>query len=250
MILAIDATNWIHSLWHAQGGRGVLNSVTTRIEALTDRFQPAHVVACFDRRSFRHDLWPTYKAGRKEKPEGLLRDLAEGPSHLAQWASICAEDGYEADDCLASLATAGRKIGQKIVIASPDKDLHQCLIENQVTILKKIGLRGRDVECCQWYTATQLLNETGLIAAQWPDFQALCGDSTDNVPGCPGWGEVTSLKALAQAGSIANMLRNPWVLSVTPKQRTKLLNFKSQAEIMLQLVTLKTDVAAAWDCLR
>ncbi len=83
-----------------------------------------------------------------------------------------------------------------------------------------------------------------------PNYQALCGDSTDGIPGCPGWGEVTTLAAMQRAGSLAEMFRNPWALPITPKQQNSLLKFKAQAETMLRLVTLRTDVDAVWDALR
>jgi 5'-3' exonuclease len=249
MILAIDATNWIHSTWHAQRGTGVLTTVCTRLSALIDRLSPSHVVACFDRKSFRHQLFPAYKAGRKEKPEGLLRDLAEAPAAVADLATVCAEDGFEADDCLATLATAGKR-GEKVVLASPDKDLRQCLVEGQVTILKSFTLASGKVETCEWFTAARLLAEFKLTPGQWPDYQALCGDSTDGIPGCAGWGEVTALAAMQKVGSLAEMFKNPWSLPITPKQQTALLKFKLQAEKMLSLVRLRTDVEAVWDCLR
>ena len=250
MIVALDLPNMICSLWHAQRGIGVLNAVATRLAALVNRLCPRHVVACFDRRSFRHDLFAGYKAGRKEKPEGLLRDLAEGPTAVADLATILVEDGFEADDCLAAVAVAGQKIGEKVILASPDKDLRQCLIEGQVTILRSFGLVGKKVETCEWFTAAKLAEDFKLTPRQWPDYQALCGDSTDGIPGCAGWGEVTTLAAMQKAGSLAEMFTNPWALPISQKQQMSLLKFKGQAEKMRSLVTLRTDVEGVWDVLR
>jgi len=250
MILGIDATNWIHSLWHAQSGKGVLDSACRRMNGLVDRLHPRHVVACFDRRSFRHDIFPAYKSKRKEKPERLCADLAEGPAAVADLATVFAEDGFEADDCLASLARAGQLIGEKVVVASPDKDLRQCLVAGEVTILRSFVLRGDGVIDLDWFTADRLHKEYALSPAQWPDFQALCGDSTDGIPGCVGWGEKTSLAALHKAGSLAEILRNPWALSITQKQQGNLMAFKPHADKMLRLVTLCTEVPGVWDVLR
>ena len=80
-------------------------------------------MACFDRRSFRHDLYPLYKAHRKPKPAGLQAVLDEGPAAVASIAVPCAVDGYEADDCLATVARDAIAAGSRAVIASPDKDL-------------------------------------------------------------------------------------------------------------------------------
>ena len=250
MILGIDATNWIHSTWHAQRGTGVLPMICRRIEALVDRLSPSHVVACFERRSFRHDLFPPYKAGRKEKPEGLLRDLEEGPAAVAAIATLCAQDGFEADDCLAALAVAGQQLGQQVILASPDKDLRQCLVEGQVTTIRSFTLVGGEAHNLEWFPAAKLKKDFDLVPAQWPDYQTLCGDPTDGIPGCPGWGEVTTLAAMQRAGSLAAMLANVWALPITPKQQASLLKFQPKVETMRQLVTLRTEVAAVWDALR
>lgn len=250
MILAVDATNWIHSLWHAQRGQGILPAVRARLQALAERYEPQHLVACFDRRSFRHDLFPDYKAGRKQKPESLCRDLAEAPEFLGNIATVCQEDGFEADDCLASLAAAGQQIGQQVILASPDKDLRQCLVVGQVTILRSFSLdRGQVAEVC-WYTATDLNNEYGLTPVQWVTYQALVGDATEGIPGCAGWGEKTVLAVMARFFTLAEIFANPWSLPITQKQQLPLGKFKMQAQKMLSLVTLRTDAAAAWDAIR
>jgi DNA polymerase I len=252
MLLAVDATNWIHSTWHAQRGQGVLNSVRARLAAIVDRLSPSHAIACFDRRSFRHDLFPAYKAGRKEKPEGLQRDLCEAPDVLSGIATICQEDGFEADDCLSSLAAIGKQLNQKVVLASPDKDLRQCLVEGHVTILKSFTLCGANVTECHWYTAARLQKEFHLVPSQWTQMQALCGDSTDGIGGVAGWGEQTAAAALARWGTIARMLENSLSIKMNKTQQASLLKLRhgDQLAKLLQLVTLRSDVAAAWDAVR
>jgi DNA polymerase I len=251
MLLGIDATNWVHSLWHAQRGKGVITALLQRIECLITAIRPRHVVCCFDRRSFRHDRYPAYKATRKEKDCTLVQDLADAPAAVMDLATIATEDGYEADDCLASLAALGQRLGEKVVLASPDKDLLQCLVDGQVTILRSF-VRCSDGSFKEpvWQMADWLREKTKFSPQQWPDYQALCGDSGDNVPGCPGWGEVTSLAALQPAGSLAECFRNPWSLPITPRQQASLLKFRGQAELMLELVTLRTDVSAVVDAIR
>jgi DNA polymerase-1 len=251
VILGLDGNNWIHSLWHAQHGQGVLNAVCRRIDALSEHLAPSHVVACFDRPSFRHELYPEYKANRKAKDPSLLRDLEEAPAAVMNLATLCIQDGYEADDCLASLAAAGQEIGQKVVLASPDKDLRQCLVAGQVTILRSFSLAGGIVENCDWYTAAHLMSGLKLKPEQWIEFQALLGDTGDHIPGCPGWGEVTTLAAMQYAGSLEAMFKSPLGLPVSSKQRTSLLNFRrSGLDVSLKLVTLCRAVEAAQDALR
>jgi DNA polymerase-1 len=250
LFLGIDASNWICCLWHAQNGRGVLDAVCRRLEALVEYLEPSHVVACFDRRSFRHDLYPTYKAHRKPKPAGLQAVLDEGPAALGTIAVPCAVDGYEADDCLATVARDAIAAGSRAVIASPDKDLNQCLVPDQVTILRHFILGNDGLRSLDWWNAAALQKHFGLTPAQWIDFQTLVGDSGDGVPGCKGWGEKTTLPALQAAGTIEAMLANPWALKISPKQQQALLAFRPQLDLMRQLITLRPDVPEVWDALR
>ena len=250
LYLGIDTGNWIACLWHAQGGRGVLSAVCRRIEALAEHLQPAFLVACFDRRSFRHDLYAPYKAHRKPKPEGLLRDLAEGPAAVAAIAVAAAVDGFEADNLLATLARDALAAGGQAILASPDKDLNQCLVQDRVCILRQFVLAADGPRAFDWWNAAGLQKQYGLTPRQWIDFQTLVGDSGDGVPGCKGWGEKTALPALQKAGSIEAMLADPWALKITPRQQQSLLDFRRELPLMRQLITLRDNVSEVWDALR
>jgi DNA polymerase-1 len=250
MILGLDATNVVHALWHAQSGTGVVASCTRRLQSLLDFLHPSAAVACFDRRSFRHDLLPSYKAHRSEKPAGLIRDLAEAEDEMSRLCPVAFEDGYEADDCLATLTAIGRARGEQVVLASPDKDLRQCLCRGRVTILRKFSTEQGRLTCPEWYTADTLESEYGLCLGQWSDYQALCGDSTDGVTGCEGVGEKTAAKVIRSARTLKDALANLLGLPVTPTQRLALTKFRDSADLMLRLVTLKTDVSVIQDVLR
>lgn len=247
MILGIDATNWIHTLWHARAEHA-LKTFLARVEGLVRLLQPSHVVACFDRRSFRHDLFPDYKCKRPDKDVSLRLLLSEAETEVTTHATIAAEDGFEADDCLATLAAAGFLLDQKVVLASPDKDLRQCLASGYVTILRGFRLEAGQVVEPDYMTAGGLHEQYGLHPVQWTSYQALCGDSGDGIPGCPGWGEKTTKAALAGGKTLRDLLVNPWNVSVTPRLRTALTQFDWR--LMLDLVTLRTDVPAVWDAMR
>jgi 5'-3' exonuclease len=251
MYLGIDATNWIHQLWHAHAGQGVLDAARRRLDALVAEWPASAVVACFDRRSFRHDLDATYKATRGKRDPGLCEVLAQAPEAFSHVATIAAEDGYEADDCLATLGSIGFLRGEKTVLASPDKDLRQCLRDKQVAILRGFKTdRGR-VLSPDWFMAADLRDVYGLRPEQWPDYQALVGDSGDNVKGCPGWGEKTAAAVLGKVGTLAACLANPWgVPGISAKQRESLFQFKERAGTVLKLVTLRTDCGAVFDAMR
>lgn len=251
MILGVDATNWVHVSWHARGGRGVVQAVCDRLQALVDEMNPAAVVCCFDRRSFRHALVPGYKSGRKEKDASLVADLAAVEKAVLQFkdATVAAEDGFEADDCLATLARWGRLANERTVIASPDKDLRQCL-GGPVILLRSFATEGGRPVKPDWYSHTRLFDETGLHANQWVDYQALVGDRGDAIDGCKGWGEKTAAAALVKCGSLAEMFKNPWAVPCTDKQRGALIDFRKRAPLVLDLVTLRTEVSAVWDAMR
>ena len=242
MILAIDATNWIHAIWHAQNGVGVLDTVRNRITALAARVQASVVLACFDRPSFRHGLYPAYKANRPPKPESLNDVLKDAEEALFSSADLTWQTGFEADDCLATAARIGRQRGERVILASGDKDVRQCLVEGQVTQLR--GFKTERGRVCQeiWYTAATLKKDTSLVPAQWPSYQALCGDTGDNLPGCKGFGEKTTLACLAKCANLGEGLARQWELPLSPRLRQNLAAFARQAETMLALVTLRTDV--------
>jgi DNA polymerase I len=257
MLLGIDATNWVHVLWRAPRGRDVTAAILRRLQALVDVLGPRATVACFDRRSTRAAIDSGYKASRKEKPAELVAELAAVELAVAEseLATIAAEDGAEADDSLATLAAFGRLSGEEVILASPDKDLRQCLI-GPVKLLRSFRCSwseaNRRYEPCEgdWYTAMRLFDETGLQADQWVDYQMLCGDAGDDIHGPKGWGDKTATACLIKVGSVERMLANPWLCPCSDRQRGTLIDFKRRAGMVRQLVTLRVDVAAVWDALR
>jgi DNA polymerase-1 len=262
--LGVDGTNLIHALWHAMGSHrtvdGILAAFGKRIEALADpdnEIQPSVVLVCFDRRSFRHGILAGYKGNRPAKDDDLQRALELAPAAIAdRWQPVY-QDGYEADDLLATLATAAVASGHKCVICSPDKDLWQCLVPGRVSILRRFETSAGEITSQEWFTHANLEawpknTPYGLKAWQWAEFQALVGESGDNVPGCPGWGEKTAGRALANAGDLAAMLRDPWAVKCTSKQLVQLQNWAkspSGMRVVMDCVRLRTDVAAIKDAL-
>jgi DNA polymerase I len=245
---AIDATNWVHVLWHAFQSRqdiqaAVVREFRGRLAGIRERFSPAAVFCCWDSPvSFRRELSPNYKATRPRSDERLIA-LLETLSHgIADLAVSLSEDGFEADDCLATVAHRWtRSDGEQCVIVSPDKDLRQCLSSSRVTILRKVRMAcGRvetDAKDC-WYREADLWDEYSLSPAQWPDFLAMVGDTSDNVAGCPTIGEVTSAKILAKVGSLDAAIANLWACPCTDRQRQALRDWAPQAPVTRELVTL------------
>lgn len=139
--------------------------------------------------TFRHQMFEPYKAQRPKMPEDLavqIEPLREAVRLLGLPLTI--SDGIEADDCIASLAAAYQAERPVILVAS-DKDLKQCLTPN-VYLWDPAG-KNEKVTGEADFTA-----ELGIKPAQWPDLQALMGDSSDNIPGLPGVGPKTALKVI------------------------------------------------------
>ena len=154
-----------------------------------------------------------------------------------------------ADDGLATLAAYGRTAGVRTVLASPDKDLRQCLCP-QVLLLRQFSVEHGRPNRADWYTSFRLFDEYGLEAGQWVDYQTLVGDHGDGVVGCPGWGEKTAATALAKCKTLEACFGNPWAVPCTDRQRGQLIKFREQAAAVRQLVTLRTDVSVVWDAMR
>lgn len=262
--LGIDGTNWIHALWHAMASakpEQVIDAAARRLAAVVDWIESPDrrqgwtlgpVVICWDRRSFRHDLDPKYKANRPPKLSALVDTLCAAETELGKHALAAKVDGCEADDLLATLATYGVLQGANVILCSPDHDVRQCLVQSRVSILTKYTVtKGRlTANTTDWYTALHLHTDHQLQPWQWPDYQALVGESGDNVAGCPGIGPKTAAAMLVKCGSLAKILNNPWAAPCTDRQRRSLFAWKSQADRALQLVTLRTDVQELWDSLR
>ena len=154
--------------------------------------QPKYVGFFMDGKgpTFRHELFDQYKAHRPRMPEALadqVEPLREAVRLMG--LHLIVSDGSEADDCIAALAD--RFKGERpVVILGSDKDLKQCLAENVYLwdpASKQEKITG----------LADFIAETGLRPDQWPDFQALTGDSADNIPGIPGVGPKTALKIMA-----------------------------------------------------
>jgi DNA polymerase-1 len=188
--------------------------------------------------NFRHELYPEYKAQRDATPEDLVRQL-DPIKQAVQLLGIPLHvaEGCEADDCIASLARKFRS-QRPVVIIGADKDLKQCLSE---TVWmwdpsgKKEKLTGLE----------DFRLETGLSPASWPDFQALIGDSSDNIPGLPGVGPKTAQKIMADFATLEEIYDN--LAAIEPKFRKKLDGKREDAETFRKLTRLDTNCCTELD---
>ena len=173
------------------------------INVLRDE-QPTHVAVTFDvsRSTFRTEAYAEYKAGRAETPTdfqgqvSLVREVLDA----LRIPIVCAE-GFEADDVIATLATQASADGMDVLIVTGDRDAFQ-LVDERVTVL----YNSRGVSDMRRMTPDAVQEKYGLSPAQYPEFAALRGDPSDNLPGIPGLGEKTATKLIQQYGDVAHLV--------------------------------------------
>lgn len=223
----VDATNYVHTYFAGTGGQ--YNAVTAlrNLVACYHRQHAQHVALCFDApgKTFRHQLYPPYKATRGAKDPALVQQLVDAVEYAeCEGIAYPRHAGYEADDLIAMATMERLTAGDQVVICSRDKDLRQLLVPGHVTILRRAS-QHRGEWSFEYFTAKDLERETGLHPAQWADYRTLVGDPSDNWPGCPGIGETTAQAILHRAKTLDNALANIWSLPINSKQRDALLRF-------------------------
>ena len=185
------------------------------------------------RENFRNQYFADYKATRAEVPELLIPqfDLIHQAVEVMGLPYVL-QEGYEADDLIATYAKAAVDAGNEAVVVSADKDLMQ-LIRPGVTYYD--GMKDK------FFTPEDVKEKFGVYPDKVVDVQALAGDSTDNIPGVPGIGLKTAAELVNEFGSLQGVLDNAEKIKQN-KRRELVMNNKEAAEISLKLVTLKDDV--------
>ncbi|BBZ08040.1 DNA polymerase I [Mycolicibacterium doricum] len=191
-----------------QGGlttNAVYGFTAMLINLLRDE-QPTHVAAAFDvsRQTFRVDKYPEYKAGRSSTPDEFRGQIDITKEVLvALGITVLAEAGFEADDIIATLATQAEGEGFRVLVVTGDRDALQ-LVSDDVTVLYP----RKGVSELTRFTPDAVQEKYGLTPQQYPDFAALRGDPSDNLPGIPGVGEKTATKWIAEYGSLQALVDN------------------------------------------
>lgn len=246
--ILMDASNHIYRDFHASADT-CLDLTEARIEMLLDRIECDRFAVCFDSpSSFRKRIDPTYKSNRSIRPATVAVALAKLRQYCFDLEIDVVEcDGYEADDCIATLSAVGCEAGCRVIMVSSDKDLRQCLRPGLVTQLTECK-RDRDRLFTRYMTAAQLHEDYGVTPEQWCDYQCLVGDSTDGIKGAEGIGPQAARQILARCGSLAEYYENPWPANLTAKQMAKMQTFRSRWKTVEQLVRLRVDapIPEAW----
>lgn len=201
---------------------------------------PTHIAVCFDPvggHTFRHDAYPEYKAQRDKQPEDITNSIPYIKDILsAMNIPVIERPGFEADDVVGTLARRAEAEGFTTYMMTPDKDYGQLVTDNIYMYRPALGGKGFEIRGPQ-----QVCERYGIESpAQVIDLLALEGDASDNVPGCPGVGEKTAAKLIAQWGSVEGLLAN--VDQLKGALRTKVETNAEQIRFSKFLVTIKTNV--------
>lgn len=209
------------------------------LEDVLKKENPTHIGIAFDPSgpTFRHEAYEQYKAQREETPEvirlsvPIIKDIIR-----AYRIPILEVMGYEADDVIGTLATEAGKRGITTYMMTPDKDYGQLVSDHVFMYRPKYG--DKEFEVMGVKEVKEKFNIES--PAQVIDMLGLMGDTADNIPGCPGVGEKTAQKLIAEFGSIENLLSNTDKLKGSIK--TKVETNKEQISFSKFLATIKTDV--------
>jgi DNA polymerase-1 len=207
----------------------------TIMNKLLGEKKPDAVVVCFDGPgpTFRHDRYEDYKSTRQKMPEELVVQLPYIRKLVAAMNLAQAEQsGYEADDLIGALARRGTAAGYDVVIVSGDKDMMQ-LVDDHVGLYDAMKDR--------FSGAAEVKEKFGVEPARVTDVMGLMGDSSDNVPGIPGVGEVTAKKLIAQFHDLESVLAGADEIAAKGV-REKVRAHADLARLSKELVTIDTDV--------
>ncbi len=194
---------------------------------------PTHIAVIFDacEKTFRNEIYQDYKAHRPPAPEELVPQFPLIRDAVKAFNVACIEqEGYEADDLIATYAREVVDAGGDVTIVSSDKDLMQ-LVRPGVVMLDamKNAAIGRE----------EVMEKFGVPPDKVVDVQALAGDSTDNVPGVPGIGVKTAAELINEYGDLDTLLERAGEIK-QPKRREKLIEFADQARLSRDLVRSRT----------
>lgn len=186
-----------------QHTNAIYGFATMLISLLRDE-KPTHIAVAFDvsRKTFRTDKYPEYKATRAATPDEFRSQM----SYLHQLVSAFGisqfeREGFEADDILATLSTQAEKKGMDVVICSGDRDCFQ-LVTDKITVLYP----KKGVSDLSRMTPEAVFEKYGMAPTSYPEFAALRGDPSDNLPSVPGVGEKTAAKWIVEYGNVANLV--------------------------------------------
>ncbi|HEY9886871.1 MAG TPA: 5'-3' exonuclease H3TH domain-containing protein, partial [Candidatus Obscuribacterales bacterium] len=222
---------------------GFLKSLLDTMEAE----QPHYAAVAFDldQPTFRHELAASYKEGRPEAPPDFVEDVQNLQDLLcAMGFCVVTAPGFEADDVIGTLATLGKAEGYRVKILSGDQDLFQLIDEEQglvsVLYLSSIFAKGPGKGGAREFQAAQVKEKLDILPSQVVDYKALCGDTSDNIPGVKGIGAKTAAKLLNEYGNLDAIYAA--LDAIKGATQKKLMEGKDSAYHSRHMARIVTDV--------
>ena len=238
-LLLIDGFNLVRRIYEARTPRHdesledeILESASLSLGRALRQHQPSHACCVFDSHetTWRHDLFPAYKANRKPTPTPLLDAIPRFEHEFEKIGvkSVC-KPHFEADDVIATMAVAVGNKGKRVTILSTDKNFLQLLGEN-IRVFNHFNEEE--------YDSAWVIKKYGVTQQQLVDYWALTGDSTNNIAGVPGIGPKTAQKLIEEYQSLDALLGAP------PADKTgkKIEQHRQDAEDARELISLNTNV--------
>ena len=219
---------------------GLLTGFTNFIATLQKQHDSDYLIFAIDTKgpTFRNDIDPNYKANRSSPPEELTMQLPVAIDWIDKMGyKTLGRVGFEADDMIASVVKHAKDKGFNVRVVSHDKDLYQLIDDGKIVVVDAIKRKSMDEEAC--------FEKYGVTPKQFTDYQAILGDSADNVPGVRGIGKVGAEKLLKEFGDLDNIYKN--IGLIKGANQKKLLESKEQAYMSKELVTLRDDVLDSFD---
>ncbi len=208
------------------------------LDVLNSRKPEYAIIALEGGRTFRHDLHAEYKGTRSETPPDLIEQIGRVQQLIATLGiPIKQQDSYEADDVIGSLSRTFAEKGYRVIVVTGDSDLLQLVDDNVLVVLPGARRFGEVRE----YDVAAVHERYGFGPEYVPDYKALVGDTTDNIPGVPGIGDKTAKALIATFGSLEEIIAH--VDEVTPtRARNALLEHGDKAPLSKHLATIVRDL--------
>lgn len=240
-LLIIDGDNLAHRAYHSMpkslksaDGRPINAIVgwTNMLVTLWENEQPRSIFVAWDTlgvETYRHKLWPTYQAGRVFD-HAILKQLDDLPLLAAAFGfGVGKKAGYEADDFMAAAAVAETRRGGQSLLLTTDRDAYQLVSDSVKVLAPRAGVRD-----LMRIGPAQVVERMGVLPEQVPDFKALAGDASDNIPGARGIGPKAAASLLLKYGTLEAVL----------EARTDTISpaIADQLRIFKQVVSMQADV--------
>ena len=241
-LLLVDGSSYLYRAFHAlpdlrsSDGRptGAIFGVLNMLQKLIKSERPNYLSVIFDTpvKTFRHEIFPEYKANRQKTPDDLIAQIE--PLHQAiinLGLPLLAVDGVEADDVIGTLAVEADRRNVKTLIATGDKDMAQLVTENihLIDTMKDHRMGPKEVE-----------EKFGIAPDRFIDYLTLAGDTSDNIPGVEKVGPKTAIKWISEYGSLDGVIQN--ADQIKGKVGENLVSALDQLDLFKTLVTIKCDV--------